>query len=1029
MKLPYILAGLAVLAIGIKLMIPAPLRSKDEEPDSPDQALAWRRLAWVDEHGIVLPGAYANAVDEMTAKRNRISPRAPGTDGAKWVERGPYNVAGRSRVLLIHPTNPLKMWMGTAGGGIWSSTDGGVNWAPVSDQLPCLAISSMVFDPKDPNTMYAGTGEGYYNIDAISGRGILKSQDGGLTWQLLTGSSALNNVNRISVSPTNSNVILAACQYGGIFRSADAGTTWTKVRGAQAGQMVTFHPTDGNKAIATFLDYDFNTSSWYRKSVLTNDAGATWTDASIPGDFSQFEKRLEIAYSAGDPTVVFAYCAFTGNVYKSTNSGQSFSLVTTSGIAVGQGWYDASIWVDPTNANRIITTGIHTYKSLDGGATFSQISSGYLLTESPHPDIHFGVADPGYNGTTNRKFYVTTDGGAFYTNNIWTATTATGWSRLTRNARSAQFYGAVGDATSNRIIGGLQDNGTLKIDNGSVSASAVFGGDGGWCAMDPTDPNYLYGEYVYAAIFRATDGGNNSSYIYNGISDAFTSAANFIAPFTLDDSNPNRLYVGAGQLWRTDNLKASSPSWTSIRANPGSPVSAIAISSTNPNIVWVGYNNGLIVRTTNATAAKPTWVDVDNNGGTNPLPNRYVTRILIDQTNPQKAYVAFGGFSNDNLRVTTNDGVTWANLVGTGTTALPTAPIRAIAQDPTDAKLLYVGTEVGVLSSKDGGASWTVPADGPGNVSVDELRFMYHSNKLLAATHGRGLWTFGVTGIKTLTAPATLGSSATANCTVTLDTPAAAVGEMVMLTSSDPNVTVPASVLIPSTQWGASFTITSKTVKAPTNVTITATIGSVKKTAIVSVQPPKPIKLVLSSAFLTGSARNRLTGTVTIDVPAPVGNLTGTVTASDPSLVPTPTFRIVAGATTGTIGVATQAVPATIDATITVTIGSVSKTANVQIRTPRVKSMLFSPAAVRGGSPTVVTGTVNIDAPAPAGGAVVTLKSSNTSLATVPASVTIPAGTTSVTFTLTHFDVAVTSMVDITASRDGLNFVRKFTLR
>jgi hypothetical protein len=218
-------------------------------------------------------------------------------------------------------------------------------------------------------------------------------------------------------------------------------------------------------------------------------------------------------------------------------------------------------------------------------------------------------------------------------------------------------------------------------------------------------------------------------------------------------------------------------------------------------------------------------------------------------------------------------------------------------------------------------------------------------------------------------------------------------------------------------------------VKAPVDVTITATVGSVKKTATITVQPPKPIKLVLSSTAITGSARNRLTGTVTIDVPAPVGNLTGTVTASDPSLIPTPTFRIAAGATTGAIGVATQAVSATVDATVTVTIGSVSKSANIQVRTPRVKSMLFTPAAVKGGSATVVTGTVNIDAPAPVGGAVVTLKSSNTALATVPTSVTVPAGATSVTFTLTHFDVTVASMVDITATRDGLNFVRKFTLR
>jgi photosystem II stability/assembly factor-like uncharacterized protein len=1032
MKVPHILATIGILlalTLSVKFLAPSStMRSGEEEPDSPDQALAWRRLAWLDEKGLVLPGAYQNAVSQMQAKWNR--PQSRMTSSAQWVERGPYNVAGRSRVLLIHPTNPLKMWMGTAGGGIWASVDGGVTWNPVNDRFPSLAISTLVMDPKDSNTMYAGMGEGYYNIDSIQGHGILKSQDGGQTWNLLTNSTGLNNINRITISPTDSRVILAACQFGGIFRSTDAGINWTKVRGGQSGQMVVFHPTDGNKAVSTVYDYNTTTSSWFRRIAYTLDAGATWTDATFPDVIDNFSNRIELAYAASDPNIVFAYCANLGKVYKSTNGGQSFVNVTTNGITVGQGWYDTSIWVDPTNANRIITTGIHTYKSTDGGVNFTQISTGYLLTESPHPDIHFGVADPGYNGTTNRKFYVTTDGGAFYTNNIWTATTATGWSRLTRNARSSQFYGAVGDGAINRLVGGLQDNGTLKIEDGAVNASAVFGGDGGWCAMDPTDPNYVYGEYVYLTIFRSTDGGsNNSSYIYGGISDAFTGNANFISPFVIDDSNPNRMYAGGGQLWRTTNLKAGTPSWTSIKPTIGSPISAIAISPSDPDVVWVGHNNGALYRTENATAVTPTWVEVDNNGTVNPLPGRYITRILVDQTNSQKVYVSFGGFTSDNFKVTTDKGVTWANLNGTGATALPSAPIRAIAQDPTDSNHLFVGTEVGVLSSNDGGTSWNAFASGPGNVSVDELRFMYHSNKLLAATHGRGLWTYGVTALSTLNVPATISSAANISGSVKLDTPASATGETVTLASSDPSLTVPAAVMIPAGQWGATFPITTQSVGTVRNVKITATLGSSKLEANSAIQPPKPVTLVLSSPFIVGSTRNKLTGTVTLDAPAPVGNLSGTVTASIPGLIPTPTFKVLAGQKTAAITVASRAVPATVDATVTVTIGPASKSANVQVRTARVKSLLFSPAAVRGGTSVAVTGTVNIDAPAAPGGAVVTLTSSNPSAATVPSTVTVPEGQTSVQFTLTHFQVSVNTMVDVTASRDSLNFVRTFTVR
>jgi photosystem II stability/assembly factor-like uncharacterized protein len=542
-------------------------------------------------------------------------------------------------------------------------------------------------------TMYAGTGEGYFNSDMITGRGVLKSQDGGVTWASLPNSQSMTNVNRLVVSPTESNVILAACTYGGIFRSTNSGTNWTKVFNAQAGQTVVFHPTDGSKAVASVLDYDFTRSTWFHRPIYTTDGGINWTAAAWNDNEGRsldgFSPRLELAYSKSQPNNVFAYCGYYGKVYKSTNGGQTFNSVTTTTTTNGQAWYDTSIWVDPVNENWMVVTGVHPFRSIDGGATFTQISRGYIMTDDPHPDVHFGVADPGYNGTTNNRFYLTTDGGAFVTNNVWTAGIGSGWSMLTRTARSSQFYGAIGDEATGRIIGGMQDNGTIQQDFDSRDASLFFGGDGGWCALDPTNSNYMYGEYVYLKLFRSTDGGNTVQYIRNGLTDSDDSRnrANFIAPFVLDDSNPNRMYAGGASLWRTTNLKGTSPSWTAIKpefpTSGYSPISAVAVSPSDPNVVWVGHNNGAVFRTGNALATTPTWTVVDDNGTTNPLPNRYVGRILIDSTNPAKVWVAHGGFANDNLRVTTDGGATWALATGSGTSVLPSAPIRALAHQPS----------------------------------------------------------------------------------------------------------------------------------------------------------------------------------------------------------------------------------------------------------------------------------------------------------------------------------------------------------
>jgi hypothetical protein len=181
--------------------------------------------------------------------------------------------------------------------------------------------------------------------------------------------------------------------------------------------------------------------------------------------------------------------------------------------------------------------------------------------------------------------------------------------------------------------------------------------------------------------------------------------------------------------------------WGSI----GTAISAIAVAPSDSNIVWVGLNNGVLLKTANATAAAPFWTSVDDNNTIDPLPNRSINDILINRTNASEVYVCLGGFSAGNLQRTTNSGTTWSVVTGAGATALPNAPMFSIAQHPVQATAFYVGSEVGAFDTQDNCATWSTTNEGPADVSCNQLRFIPGTTTLLLGTHGRGVWTAELT--------------------------------------------------------------------------------------------------------------------------------------------------------------------------------------------------------------------------------------------------------------------------------------------
>jgi hypothetical protein len=692
-----------------------------------------------------------------------------GIAATRWQWLGPGNIGGRTRAIVIHPQEPQRMLAASAAGGVWFSANGGARWDPVDDFMANLAVSCLAIDPTNPNLVYAGTGEGFGNIDALRGGGIFRIV-GATSWQLIAATKDFGAVNRIAVS-RDGKVVLAATP-SGLMRSADTShATWRAALPSGVAD-VKCHPRLSQRAIAGGLT---DGRAWY-----STDSGKTWKPATHDGAWSG---RVELAYARKNPNVVYASVQGTsGGLWRSADAGKSYRQCTALGsdgkpapFLGDQGWYGNVVWADdPTDENLLLVGGINLWRSTDGGATLREIST-WWDDASVHADHHAIVSHPGYDGVTNRRVFFGNDGGIYKADDLNAVGREAeppfthGWTELNNHYGVTQFYGGAVHAGSGRVVGGAQDNGTLALAPGVDSEhwNSWFGGDGGGCAADPSDPKTFYGEYVYLNLHRSTDGATTSDtqgdrYIsgqfWDGtrndwawkpvpfqIPDARTQDALFIAPFALDAKHPQRLLAGGLSVWETTDAKApntptSGPRWRAIKPSTGQLVTTIAISPADSGVVWVGHEDGAVFRTADGTSGTPAWQRCDHIGPKPLAPRRYCTRIVPHPSDVRCAYATFGGFVSDNVWVTRDSGATWLALGAT----LPAAPVHALAIHPRRPAWLYAGTEVGLFASADGGTTWSPTNEGPANVSVDEL--FWAGQTLYCATHGRGMYRIDLSG-------------------------------------------------------------------------------------------------------------------------------------------------------------------------------------------------------------------------------------------------------------------------------------------
>src|SRR6266536_815707 len=485
------------------------LRWMDENGEIPPDGL-WRAL----EHRrqALADSGLSPALHDRSVRKQGPGPQSPKNAGIQtnsWTWLGPGNLGGRVRSIVIHPTMTNILWCGSVSGGIWKSTNSGASWFPLDDFMANLAVACMVMDPANPDVIFVGTGEGFFNGDSIRGAGIFKTADGGTTWTRLasTTNSLFQYVNRLAIDPNSSQVILAAT-HSGVFRSTDGGGSWTRPYVTETLD-VAFHPTDSSQCIA---------ARYNGRALYSTNGGMNWISATgLPAPSGILAGRVELAYSRSNPSTVFASVDNNqGEVYGSTDGGHSY-LRRNRGTNYldGSGWYCNAIWADPTDANILIVGGLNLWRSTNGGATLTRISQGFLKPMSPHEDQHVIVSSPGFDGTSVKSVYFGNDGGIYRVADVYTVSEASGWEDLNHNLGMAQFYGGAGNPDTGVIIGGTQDNGTLRYTprEGAGNWTRMFSGDGGFCAADPTDPNYFYGEHIRLQIHRSFNGGLFSDFL------------------------------------------------------------------------------------------------------------------------------------------------------------------------------------------------------------------------------------------------------------------------------------------------------------------------------------------------------------------------------------------------------------------------------------------------------------------------------------------------------------------------------------
>jgi len=643
------------------------------------------------------------------------------------------------------PNGP--MYIATATGGVWRSTNNGLSWTPLTDTQCELATGAVAIDPVNPSIIYAGTGEA--NGGSL-GCGVLRSSNGGNSWTTsstnginVSGGGVINFFTMVVDASTagspSSTILLAGVNFaspGGIARSTNSGANWSLVTSAQVGSVTSIvaHPT---RQGVYYAGARLGPTAAARGVYRSTDIGATWSQLPpLPVADANAIGRVEVAVSLAQPNAVWALVGNRTNgrmlgLFRWDEETNQWTQLTAAGVITGgtsrgdfgaQSSYDLVLAVDPRDPQRIFLGGVRAYRSTDGGASFQPMAM------EIHCDWHAIVFDR-FNADV---VWAGTDGGVFLS-------TDGGASWLSRNAGLSitQYYpGIAVDPVTGRIIGGAQDNGTTLYSGSLFWDGYAATGDGGYNAINYRNPSIQWftsywncqGAGTGACIFRRAATGTGLR--VSGITS--TDRAQFIPPLIMDPVTPTKLYFGTHRVYRTvDEGLSWSPISADLSGGSGT-ITSIAVAPLDTNTIYVGTSDGRVqvTRDGGATFTAATG-----------LPTRFVTRVAVHPTDPMRALITVSGFGSAHV-FETRDALATAvrSIDGNLANAPANGAVYIANQD-----VILVGTDIGVFQTSNGGTSWFPGPAGLPNVIVQDLVYQPASNLLVAGTYGRGVFAYNVT--------------------------------------------------------------------------------------------------------------------------------------------------------------------------------------------------------------------------------------------------------------------------------------------
>jgi photosystem II stability/assembly factor-like uncharacterized protein len=687
--------------------------------------------------------------------------------GMKYRSIGPFR-GGRSLTAAGIPGDPTTYYFGATGGGVWKSTDGANTWSAIFDKDGSPSIGSIAVAGSDPNVVYVGTGEACIRGNISNGDGVWKSVDAGKSWKYV-GLKDSRAIGKVIVNPHNPDIAFVAAlghPYGpnterGVFRTTDGGKTWDKVlyKDENTGAIdVTFDPQNPHILFASL--WEARRTPWSLSSggpgsgiYRSTDAGTTWKKLEEHGLPKGPYGRIGLAVAANSERVyAIVEAKEGGGFYRSDDGGDTWDLVNSSHSLLQRAWYYMHVIADPQDVNTVYVADVEFFKSTDGGRSFNKV-------KVPHGDNHGLWIDP----KNTKRMIASNDGGVTVSldgGNSWTRED---------NQPTAQFYHVITDTrTPYYVYGAQQDNSTVAIasrsDDGAIGRDnwyTVGGGEAGYIAPNPTDPNIVYAGDYQGNITRFDRRTNQvqSINVSPEISDGRGAAPldhrfQWTAPIVTSPHDPNTIYYGGERVFKTSD---GGMHWEAISGDltrndkskqqpSGGPITiddtgteyydtvfSIAPSPLAKGQIWVGTDDGLIQLTRDEGK---TWTNVT------PKDLAEWSRISLIEASPHDAgaaYVAVDRHQNDDLAPyiykTADYGATWSRI----TAGIPDGSfVRAVREDPKRKGLLYAGTERGVFVSFDDGAHWRSLQINLPIVPVHDL--VVKNDDLVLATHGRAFW-------------------------------------------------------------------------------------------------------------------------------------------------------------------------------------------------------------------------------------------------------------------------------------------------